>query len=116
MMQKTGLGAVALITALAGSPLYAADQPGKAGIFAATARSEAGSDRSTRMLEPPVAKAQERFRRYREASIRSNISGSSRLFGTVRTNPLDCSVSSKTTTHSNSGRATSSGRGYRPFI
>lgn len=29
MMQKTGLGAVALITALAGSPLYAADQPGK---------------------------------------------------------------------------------------
>ncbi|MFT8210003.1 MAG: glycine betaine/L-proline ABC transporter substrate-binding protein ProX [Symbiopectobacterium sp.] len=28
-MQKTGLGAVALITALAGSPLYAADQPGK---------------------------------------------------------------------------------------
>ncbi|MCW2483467.1 glycine betaine ABC transporter substrate-binding protein, partial [Candidatus Symbiopectobacterium sp. NZEC135] len=28
-MQKTGLGAAALITALAGSPLYAADQPGK---------------------------------------------------------------------------------------
>lgn len=29
MMQKTGLGAIALITALTGSPLYAADLPGK---------------------------------------------------------------------------------------